>query len=313
VDTEEVLALIEWLHEFNEERNTDDKVRFYGFDAQYTAGPAAVLGEYLRNADPELYESVADDLTAADDGGRDETRTTRLDAADRVVDTLENQLRDRKEDHISATDQRTWRLACQHLRTLAQANDKKWAQHEDDLARTMAVRDRAMAENVAWVLNHENDGRIVLWAHNGHINRNEDRASEGMSAPSMGHHLADRYGERYYALGFDFAHGTFQALAETDDGRELTACSLEAPPDGSVTELFAATNEPIVFADLETVMADDRLTAWFGDRRRIRSVGALYYGESEVENHHDRRIVADAYDGLLFVRETNRALPIACD
>lgn len=318
-DTEEVLALVEWLREFNEGRDESDCVRFYGFDAQYTAGPVAALREYLKRADPKLLASVANDLTTADDDGEpahqndDETRATRLDAADRVVETLEDCLRDRESDHVAATDRRTWRLACQHLRTLAQARDRKRAQHEDDLEQAMTVRDRAMAENIEWILDHEEADRIVLWAHNMHVNRDENRISEGVSAPLMGHHLAERYDERYYALGFDFAYGTFQAIAETDDGRELTACSLEAPPTGSVTELFAAIDKPVVFADLEIVTMDDRLAAWFDSRRRMRSVGAIYHGENEIENHHDRCVISEAYDGLLFVRETNRAVPIARD
>ena len=45
----------------------------------------------------------------------------------------------------------------------------------------------------------------------------------------------------------------------------------------------------------------------------MRSVGAIYYGPDETGEHHDRRVVTEAYDGVLFVRETTQAVPITHD
>lgn len=314
-DTKEVLALIEWLRTFNEGRSLDDRVGFIGFDAQYTSGPAAALGEYLETTEPDLREELADTLSTLDDDGQisddSETREKRLDAADRVIDVLEETLCERETAHVAATDRATWQLARQHLRTLAQARDRKQAQHDDDLERAMTVRDRAMAENIVWMLDHETADRVVLWAHNGHVSRTENVSSDGTSVPSMGHHLADRYGERYYSLGFDFAEGTFQAIVETEDGYELTGRSLGAPLADSVAELFAAADKQVLFADLDVVTASDRLAEWFDEPRMIRSIGARYYGDEEVERHHDRRVIPEAYDGVLFVGETTKAVPVS--
>ena len=35
----------------------------------------------------------------------------------------------------------------------------------------MRVRDAAMADNVEWILQQNPDAKIVLWAHNGHVNK----------------------------------------------------------------------------------------------------------------------------------------------
>jgi erythromycin esterase len=248
-NTEELLALVEWLRAFNDGREVGDRVRFYGFDAQFTAGPAAALDSYLRTADRLAELGIGDDLASLDDDGRladDEgTRVARLDAADRVVTTAGERLDIQEAAHVAATDRGTWQLARRHLRTLARTRDHKRARHTDDSGRAIAVRDRAMAANVAWMLDYANTDmdRIVLWAHNAHVSRTEDRATDGTGAPSMGYHLAERYGEEYYALGFDFAGGTFQALADINDGYELQACSLGDPPRGSLTASLAASED----------------------------------------------------------------------
>ena len=248
-NTEELLALVEWLRAFNDGREVGDRVRFYGFDAQFTAGPAAALDSYLRTADRLAELRIGDDPASLDDDGRladDEgTRVARLDAADRVVTTAGERLDIQEAAHVAATDRGTWQLARRHLRTLARTRDHKRARHTDDSGRAIAVRDRAMAANVAWMLDYANTDmdRIVLWAHDAHVSRTEDRATDGTGAPSMGYHLAERYGEEYYALGFDFAGGTFQALADINDGYELQACSLGDPPRGSLTASLAASED----------------------------------------------------------------------
>ena len=113
------------------------------------------------------------------------------------------------------------KLANQHLQTLQQAADGKRAQHENDFEQAITLRDRAMAKNVVWMLDYEDVNEAILWGHNGHLNRNENRASDGTSAPSMGYQLANHNRTNYYAIGFDFAGGSFQAVTETDDGYEL--------------------------------------------------------------------------------------------
>jgi len=312
-NVEAVLALVEWLRSFNEGRPREDRVRFYGFDAQFTAGPAGSLDSFLAAADRVLHETVADDVALLDDWPEDdETRDERLAAADRVVATLEERFDAHEADDAGAGHE-AWGLARRHLETLARARDLQRAQADDDTERGMRIRDRAMADTVAWMLDREGTDRAVLWAHNGHVNRASNRSrSDGSTAPSMGYHLAERYGENYYAVGFDFGRGSFQALTETDDGYDLGERSLGDPPAGSFAAAMTATDEPLSFLDLRSV-DDEVLAAWLREPRRLRSVGAIHYGPDATDRHHDEFILADAYDGLLFVGETTRAIPLERD
>ena len=52
--TEEVLAMVLWMRQYNEDPGNVDKVRFYGFDMQYSAACTAAVLAYLEQVDPSL-------------------------------------------------------------------------------------------------------------------------------------------------------------------------------------------------------------------------------------------------------------------
>lgn len=314
--TEEVAALIEWLRSFNRGREPDERVRFYGFDAQFTAGPARALEEFLATADPDFLVAVGDDLTTLDDGGQhatdDETFERRMDAADRVVERVGRRLRERKGEYVAETSERAWKLVRQHLRTLEQARDGKRAQYAEDFEAKMSIRDRAMARNVEWVLDHESTDRIALWAHNAHINREEVHGA-GETAASMGHHLADRYGDAYYAVGFVFASGAFQALAKPSENNEISEYrlaehTLDAPRADTAGETFAALDVPVAFLNIDAA-TDDYLAEWLAREQRFRSVGSTY-DPAVPEDYLRSYVPATAFDGLCYVSDSSRARPL---
>jgi hypothetical protein len=64
-----VFALVQWLREFNAERPLDDRVRFYGIDAQYTTEAVEYFDKFLASADPYLRDKLQADLPATNDEG----------------------------------------------------------------------------------------------------------------------------------------------------------------------------------------------------------------------------------------------------
>ncbi len=311
--TEEVVALLEWLRSFNEGRPPADRVRVYGFDAQYTTGPVAALRSFFRRVDPDFLDGIEGKLETVDDDGQpvqDDVEPA-LAAADRLVDEIATRLGEREASYVAATDRETWAQARRHCRTIARATEHKRALNVDDLERAMAVRDRAMADTVAWILDHEDADRIALWAHNGHVNRVETRAS-GESAPSMGANLADRYGDEYYALGFEFGGGAFQAIAPAGpdgDEYELDEVALESGLSGTLGRVLDAPDCPALFVDLESARADPQVADWLDGTARIHSVGAVFH-EDDPEYHVQPYVLGAAFDGLCYVDETTRARPL---
>jgi erythromycin esterase len=311
-DTEEVLAFIEWIRAFNEGR--DDPITFYGIDMQYTPGPARAILDYLAGLDPtglsthqESLELLADQGLETEPGNVIEDR---LRAGEDLVEALRDRFDKRETDYVDATSRDAYELANQHLRTLEQAVEAARPKYNEDIEAMASIRDRSMAENISWILDYESHDKIALWAHNTHV-KQVMRENDWGTAPPMGAHLDREYEDRYYALGFDFENGTFQALTDpNDDGYALRECSLESPPDDSATNLFAAVDEPVCVLDFDAIADDAHLAEWFADERLIRTLGAIYYGENETDSHHACDVLPDAFDGLIFVSETSRAIPL---
>ena len=320
-DTEAVLALLEWLREFNEGRPVEDRVRFYGIDAQFTGASAEALREFFAERDPALLDEHGEGLEVlveeridvdwesidggGDDGATGETNE-RLERAERTVDAMRTWFDDR-----DATDEAV-ALHRQHVRALAGALANKRGAQENDMRAAIDERDRAMAENLAWTLDHLPHDRAAVWAHDQHLQRTARETRFG-TAPSLGSRLADRYGDDYYAVGFDFADGEFQAIgpSEGGDDRELRPCSLGPPPEDAATRLFATVDDSVWFLDFEAATVDERLADYLDTERPVRSLGAIYDPDDEHGRLHDSYRLPGAFDALVFVEETSRARPIA--
>jgi erythromycin esterase len=316
-NTEEVLALVEWLREFNDGRDEDDRVKFYGFDAQFTAGPAEAVREYLESVDPEFLdaeretlEMLADEGLRSEDG--DEVPDSRLNEAEAFVSSLADRLEERKEAYVAETSESAWEVVSRHVRTIEQAVEQRATMVWKGRAAMVEARDAHMAENASWILDRESADRIALWAHNGHVKTGESRGHWGI-AETMGERLRREFGDEYYALGFEFGRGSLQSLPDPDaDGEtELREFTVEEPFEGGLAETLSELGRPSVFLDFESAAGDPRVAEWLTGDHRLHSIGAFFY--EDPEKNRSRYALRDELDGLLYVDETGRAVPVGGD
>jgi erythromycin esterase len=78
-----------------------------------------------------------------------------------------------------------------------------------------------MAENVSKILTSSEQKVKFLWAHNFHIKKNKIIYSNDLA---MGHHLKQKFGDKYYSVGFDFGTGKFNVFDVTEN--RLTTISM---------------------------------------------------------------------------------------
>lgn len=328
-NVESVLEMVEWFRTFNATRSVDDRVRFYGFDAQYSQGAVDELVEFFETVDAAFLRTVRDDLDIIADAGtpphQDDDREARSETSERVVPELWDQLRENRERYVEKTSKAAWKLARQHVRIVKQASEHKRAMHDrqegtvdEDTAveRCLRIRDRAMADNVDWILEYENADRMVIWAHDAHINRVEQTSRKtGATATSLGGHLDARHGDYYYTLGFSFGHGSFQAISETPNTEgngqtySLQEQTIDAPLPDTIDATLAALDYPLVIVDIRTASDDDMIAEWLTDPQRHFSVGATYDPENP-EEYVTEYVYAEAFDGICYLDETTRARPI---
>jgi len=324
-NVDSVLALIEWLREFNDGRPVEDRVRFYGIDAQYTAGAVERLREYFAAVDATLPASITEGLERVDDGGspaNDGTAEDRLAAGERLVSALREHLDDNRDAYVAREGEAGWRLARQHATVLEQATVYQRARaasqredgDEETIRRLLRVRDRAMADNVDWLLGDAE--RIAVWAHDAHVNRSKHvHRGEGVAETPMGGYLADRHGEAYVALGFAFGSGSFQALSEVrgagseDATYELRGQTLRSPLPATIDAALDALGYRLALLNVRTAREDEDAGPWLSEPRRHFSAGATYDSEAPEESVTEYTY-ADAFDAVCFVSETTRARPV---
>jgi erythromycin esterase len=331
-DTEEVLALIEWLREFNAERPLDDRVRFYGFDMQHTQQAGAAVSEFLATVDPDFLREVSHGLGRIErmvfkDAESADDRC--LIEAERDAAALADRLDEHEREYAARTSEREWRLARQHCRVLEQAVDQTVEQVTEGYIAAARLRDRYMAETVEWLLDYGDADRIALWGHNAHVARTGD--DEGDRRP-LGSHLAGTFGDRYVAVGCEFCRGSFRARPwESEGDRSVEEFTVEPLPERGPDLVDAAEErdpssedlpEPLLTAalsdlatdracvDLGAADADPELSGWLDRPHLMHAIGALF-SEGEREHHAYGAVrPTEQFDGLLYVEASTPSVPV---
>jgi erythromycin esterase-like protein len=151
----------------------------------------------------------------------------------------------------------------------------------------MVPRDLSMAANVKWILEHAPaDTRIVLWAHNGHVNK---------VPRCMGAYLDRWYGAEQVVLGFACNSGQYTAVG--DNG--LASNDLKPAGPGSVGYYFHKTGLPHFILDLRQASQELPASSWLTKRLDFRSIGAL-----ASEKQFQALNVQEAFDALIYIDRT---------
>ncbi|GLW11264.1 hypothetical protein Misp01_63920 [Microtetraspora sp. NBRC 13810] len=275
---------LEWMREHN--RTAAHPVGFYGVDlpgsvVSLLPGLDAVLG-YLAEADPDFR---------ADPGLRETARVFAApsafsapaavaaygdlppgagDALTAGLAGLAERMAGRRPEYLRRTTAEAYEHALRALRVTVALDGVVRALSGGDRQSAMSGREAAIADTVEWILRREE--RIVLAAHNGHIQRWPGVLPGMPPVTPMGMRLADRLGEGYLVIGT--TSGTGQILntgADFYTGTFFTA--MEAPRPGSLDALMAASHDGpfatdlrrLAPADAAAVRAASRMRAGIGD------------------------------------------------
>jgi len=296
-NTEEVLEMIRWMRRYNADPHHPRKVKFYGFDMQVAPRAVKTAISYLRRVDPEEANRAEKSLAVLADPYRvsglwrmsASEKTALAQAAADLVQRMDS----RKSEYARVTGARDWAIARQHARVAAQYM-------ELSAGGSGPIRDKAMAENIAWILEHEGpDAKVVLWAHNGHVSTSED-------ANGMGFELRRALGDRMVVFGFSFNQGSFQSVEFGGRERGLMTFSVPPAPPGSVDETLARTGHAIAAFDLRRAPRTGPVADWLSAPHLARSIGAGFQ-DSLPQAYFLRSILPENYDALLFVERTTAA------
>jgi erythromycin esterase len=299
--TPELRDLLRWMRNYNQDSSHARKLKFFGFDMQDPGPPEAGLREYLRRVDPAWEKKAGHVIDLLGNYGENpayehsapEVKQRTRDTLTALLDRFDTQ----KDDYIRRSSREEWVMARQNMALVKQAEVK--IGDSGDGGR--AARDRAMAENVKWMLDQEPPGaKIMLWAHNAHV------ASDSSQHEPMGGYLRRMDGAGFVNMGFIFGKGSFRAF-DMQNQREAEF-TLGDPPGGSVDATLAALGLPLFAIDLRRPPAGP-VAEWLGGDRRSRQIGGGYSTATPGVWIQPMR-PARAFDFLIFIGKTTPSVPL---
>lgn len=156
-----------------------------------------------------------------------------------------------------------------------------------DKAELLKWRDDCMADDLLWINKQNPLSRIVIWAHNGHIQKCGNK---------MGYFLKESLGTDYVSVGFTFYDGAYSAIRRSSDPSIHRA---QCAYPGTLEYLLEQLDEPIFILDLKKIQSENSpIMAWIDDLN-FRHVGAV-----KIEQEFSDRKITDAFDYLLFIRKS---------
>jgi erythromycin esterase len=290
-NTQEFLDLIRWMRG-QCERERQSRVQFSGIDMQTPEQALENVRGFVHAADA-AYETSFRKAFALVYLSKGPAWRTLKNASSKDLSILRSGSRE-VFDHLQANRARyvqshpvadvDWtiqdaRLLVQHIEYLSKSQSSTY-------------RDRCMAENASWLLEHAPAGtRMLLSAHNDHIAR---------SAGSMGDWLSKRFGPDYLIVGCTFHHGRYNAyplFVSRSGGPEPQRAAV--PPVGSIENELHQTGSPALILDLRQAK-NEAGAAWLTRPLNLRSVG---WKAQFIE--FSPRVLSNEFDALIFFDEAS--------
>ncbi|QKJ31543.1 erythromycin esterase family protein [Mucilaginibacter mali] len=287
---QEFVDMVNWVKAYNATQTPENKVRFYGCDMQYGTFAIKILKDELSRLGrftPEMeagapgFNKYTPSLTGKEKAAMRNT----------VAKLAE----------VKFTDGDT-ALFNRCVRELQQVTGYIDAASTFFPAKQDEYRDKCMAENVEYLNNHTGQNKMMLWAHNAHIGKND--GSDGRKR--MGMWLSPNFKDKYYAMGFDFNAGSMLSY----DGKLHKNVAVEMPvaKTGSSGAVFAQCSVPNFILDFKTASADPVINTFLN-----ASIPSSFYGASYSTGetpHYVTHKLAAAYDAMIFIRDTRPSMEI---
>ncbi|MEK4426864.1 erythromycin esterase family protein [Solibacillus sp. FSL K6-1523] len=294
--TEQMIAFVQWMHDYNKSVDENEKVYFYGNDMQrYDYSKEGLLSYFGKVNGDEAKGYAAKSEHVSNETMRELTNS-QLEELDATMDAILSDLQANRTAYIRQSSEESFAMASQYVQIMKQRtqlflNDSNYAH----------LRDQYLAENLQWIVDFEaacGHDKVLISGHNGHI---EKTSASLAGYKAMGDYLDEIYGEAYFAIGTDFIDNTFQALNGGSGERE----NYTLVHHNDLVDAFRDVEENIFYVDFEKASASQKLKAILSTEQKMGNVGddfrswykftKMFYTIEMIPN--------EAYDGLIIVKE----------
>jgi erythromycin esterase len=284
---------VRWIRKYNQHPESIRKINFYGFDvAQGYSSPLTSLQnawKYLDRVDPAYKNSEnRKNLTSQAEkflgsgGGirfvstqkyhqlsREEQNAYKADIA-RLITRFEMY----RVEYIHASSEKEYEWAYRHAIAARQLNQSTEflidVLKDGNWERAQRSRDYCQADNISWILDQEgSEGRVIVLAHNGHIQRYNITDAEWSPNPypTQGLFLQSRHGKDYVPVGFTFRRTVDSFKPYEIDGK----FELYQTDENSIGSALSRVGLPIFILNLKAAPNKGPVYDWLNKERPMIS------------------------------------------
>jgi erythromycin esterase len=306
-DTEEIADMVDWMRGHNQTVRDERKVKFHGVDlGGNNVGREAVLA-YLRKTDADRVKATENLFAVLADAEAKwprqidaETKQSLVQALPELQNLIEylTESHERPDNHSSEAERAR---ALQYARVMMQ-----WLKvNAGDLLPKADVRNRSacMGDNLIELIDQAGPNeKFIIWQHNTHISAE----GFGEGEPNLGSTLREKFGQAYFALGFEFGEGSFQSRAELPDRSlgDLKEAIVPAPLTGSLPWYLSRTGVGNLILPLRLAADDEAVERWLQTPQRVHNAGWVFQ-----EDIYQDGALAKRYDGVIYIDRTTATRP----
>ena len=309
----EVLALAEWLLQYNHPLNAKQKVGFYGLDVYSLWESLAQIRSYLQKVDPPALKVAEKAFRCFEPYKEDEGKSYAY-AAQLVPNACEDEvvaMLRKIQDRMATYDHDYENAFNTEQNAIVAVNAEKYYRSMlQGGAACWNVRDEHMQETLERLLKfHGPHSRAIVWAHNTHIGdaRYTDMANEGMF--NLGELSRKAFPNEVKLIGFGSTQGSVIAGARW--GAPMEKMTMPKAKEGSWEDLLHRSkyeNKVVMSSELQAPL-------FLENHIEHRAIGVVYNPAYELYGNYVPSILPLRYDAFVHIDETMalHALPLQAD
>jgi protein-L-isoaspartate(D-aspartate) O-methyltransferase len=310
---QEVLDFIHWLHDFNQNRNQDERrVGFYGLDLYSMFTSIHRVLHYLDRIDPQSADVARERYGCLMPWEEDPATYGRAALTGRyrtceheVVQILRDLATQRNEASLKNQEdlfdaQLNAKLVAdaeQYYRVMYYGSDESWNLRDTHMFHTLKLLLRRYGAN----------SKAVIWEHNSHLGDASATQFGDQGQLNVGQLCRGEFGDQLYAIGQGTDHGTVAAATHWDGEMEVKQVRTALP--GSY-EQFMHLTEMDRFLLPMTHSKNRSLITALKPRKLERAIGVIYRPDTERHSHYFEASLPSQFDEWIWFDETSAVNPL---
>lgn len=310
----DVADFISVLKYYNEGKDTEKQVGFYGLDFYNMYASIDKMIEYLDKVDSQeaqkarqyyshfdLYDLLMGNAaTTMDFITEDYQRKMVAQLAELREESIKyvknGGLAPKEEQFFAKQHARLGNIAQEYYRNMLSDRVSSWNQRDKNMADTL--------DALAGYLSHFREPKIVVWGHNSHIGDARSTEVSRFGQINLGQLVRERFKDEVFLIGFTTHSGTVTAASFW--GEAVQRKNISSSIAESFEHLFHRSEIPSFFLNLR----DNNQLSFLENQHLERAIGMVYMPEAERQSHYFRASLSGQFDAVIHFDKSIAVQPL---